>query len=190
MSRLMEQEQQLLRQENERLQAEVCSIKGDLTQSREKVSRAPQKNGRLLKAASSFFSLLCELSFLCLQVRQLDATILSLKQHKHLSQSSLMKALEQENFSLKKELEAQRELTMVCIHAADYNQRMFRLYKVLKFSLHVLFIQGCEGGQRRTELESQQQENEALKAQLARLTTQLLEVLQLFSLKLSLDITV
>lgn len=125
-----------------------------------------------------------------MQVRQLDATILSLKQHKHLSQSSLMKALEQENFSLKKELEAQRELTMVCIHAADYNQRMFRLYKVLKFSLLVLFIQGCEGGQRRTELESLQQENEALKAQLARLTTQLLEVLQLFSLKLSLDITV
>uniref|UniRef100_A0AAX7UDU2 EF-hand domain-containing protein n=1 Tax=Astatotilapia calliptera TaxID=8154 RepID=A0AAX7UDU2_ASTCA len=120
MSRLMEQEQQLLRQENERLQAEVCSIKGDLTQSREKV-------------------------------RQLDATILSLKQHKHQSPSSLMKALEQENFFLKKELEAQRELTM-----------------------------GCEGGQRRTELESLQQENEALKAQLARLTTQLLEVLQLF----------
>uniref|UniRef100_A0A669C9C9 Ninein n=2 Tax=Oreochromis niloticus TaxID=8128 RepID=A0A669C9C9_ORENI len=118
MSRLMEQEQQLLRQENERLQAEVCSIKGDLLQSREKV-------------------------------RQLDATILSLKQHKHQSQSSLMKALEQENFSLKKELEAQRELTM-----------------------------GCEGGQRRTELESLQQENEALKAQLARLTTQLLETFQ------------
>lgn len=91
-----------------------------------------------------------------------------------------MKALEQENFSLKKELEAQRELTMVCMHAADYNQRIFRLYKILKFSLHVLFIQGCEGGQRRTELESLQQENEALKAQLARLTTQLLEVLQLF----------
>ncbi|XP_039459421.1 ninein isoform X2 [Oreochromis aureus] len=118
MSRLMEQEQQLLRQENERLQAEVCSIKGDLLQSREKV-------------------------------RQLDATILSLKQHKHQSQSSLMKALEQENFSLKKELEAQRELTM-----------------------------GCEGGQRRTELESLQQENEALKAQLARLTAQLFETFQ------------
>lgn len=118
MSRLMEQEQQLLRQENERLQAEVCSIKGDLLQSREKV-------------------------------RQLDATMLSLKQHKHQSQSSLMKALEQENFSLKKELEAQRELTM-----------------------------GCEGGQRRTELESLQQENEALKAQLARLRTQLLETFQ------------
>lgn len=39
MSRLMEQDQQLLRQENERLQAEVFNIKGDLMQSREKVSR-------------------------------------------------------------------------------------------------------------------------------------------------------
>lgn len=38
MSRLMEKDQQLLRQENERLQAEVRSIKGDLVQSREKVS--------------------------------------------------------------------------------------------------------------------------------------------------------
>ncbi len=37
MSRLMEQDQQLLRQENERLQAEMRSIKGDLMQSREKV---------------------------------------------------------------------------------------------------------------------------------------------------------
>lgn len=38
MSRLMEQDQQLLSQENERLQAEMLSIKGDLMQSREKVS--------------------------------------------------------------------------------------------------------------------------------------------------------
>lgn len=38
MSRLMEQDQQLLRQENERLQAEVSNIKRDLMQSREKVS--------------------------------------------------------------------------------------------------------------------------------------------------------
>lgn len=48
-----------------------------------------------------------------LQVRQLDATILSLKQHKQQSQSSLVKALEQENASLKQELEAQKELTKV-----------------------------------------------------------------------------
>lgn len=40
------------------------------------------------------------------------------------------------------------------------------------------FNQGREGGH--TELESLQQENEALKAQLARLTTQLLEVSAIF----------
>lgn len=34
----MEQEQLLLRQDNERLQAEVRNIKGDLVQSKEKVS--------------------------------------------------------------------------------------------------------------------------------------------------------
>ncbi|XP_055361389.1 ninein isoform X3 [Betta splendens] len=115
MSRLMEQEQQLLRQENERLQSEVHSIKGDLLQSREKV-------------------------------HQLDATILSLKQHRHRSQSSLVKALEQENAFLKQELEAQKDLN-----------------------------KGDEAGQRHLELENLQQENEALKAQMARLSMQLLE---------------
>ncbi|XP_062253730.1 ninein isoform X1 [Platichthys flesus] len=118
MSRLMEQEQQLLRHENERLQAEVRNIKGDMVQSREKV-------------------------------RQLDATILSMKQHRHPSQSSLVKALEQENTALKQELEAQKEQT-----------------------------KGCEAGRGHTELESLQQENEALKAQMARLSTQLLESFQ------------
>lgn len=49
-----------------------------------------------------------------LQVRQLDATISSLKQHKLQSHSSLLKALEQENAALKEELEAQREPTKVC----------------------------------------------------------------------------
>uniref|UniRef100_A0A8C4IP33 Ninein (GSK3B interacting protein) n=1 Tax=Dicentrarchus labrax TaxID=13489 RepID=A0A8C4IP33_DICLA len=81
------------------------------------------------------------------KVHQLDATILSLKQHKQPSQSSLVKALEQENASLKHELEAQKELT-----------------------------KGHEAGQGHTELESLQQENEALRAQMARLSTQLLEV--------------
>ncbi|XP_029350493.1 ninein isoform X2 [Echeneis naucrates] len=116
MSRLVEQEQQLLRQENERLQAEVHSVEGDLMQSREKV-------------------------------RQLDATIVSLNQHKHLDQSSLVKALEQENTSLKQELEAQKEMTM-----------------------------GYEAGH--AQLESLQQENEALKAQMARMSAQLLESFQ------------
>ncbi|XP_070698807.1 ninein [Pempheris klunzingeri] len=118
MSRLMEQDQQLLTQENERLQAELCNIKGDLVQSRERV-------------------------------RQLDATVLSLKQHKQPSQSSVLKALEQENASLKQELEAQKELT-----------------------------KRCEAGQGHTELESLQQENEALRTQMARLSTQLLETFQ------------
>ncbi|KAK9534031.1 hypothetical protein VZT92_009106 [Zoarces viviparus] len=117
MSRLVGQEQQLLRQDNERLQAEVRNAKGDLAQSRDKV-------------------------------RQLDATILSLKQHK-LTQSSLVKALEQENASLKQELEAQKELT-----------------------------KGCEAGRGHAELEDLQQENEELRAQMARLSTQLLETFQ------------
>lgn len=59
-------------------------------------------------------SLIYKPFILCLQVRQLDATILSLKQHKQPSQSSqVMKALEQENAALKQELEAQKELTKV-----------------------------------------------------------------------------
>ncbi|XP_074517874.1 uncharacterized protein nin isoform X1 [Sebastes fasciatus] len=119
MSRLVDQGQQLLRQENDRLQAEVRNVKGDLVQSREKV-------------------------------RQLDAAVLSLKQHKQQSpSSSLVKALEQENSSLKQELEAQKELT-----------------------------KGCEAGQGLAELEGLQQENEALRAQMARLSTQLLETFQ------------
>lgn len=55
-----------------------------------------------------------ELFTASLQVRQLDATISSLKQHKLQSHSSLLKALEQENVALKQELEAQRELSKVC----------------------------------------------------------------------------
>ncbi|XP_034418501.1 ninein isoform X5 [Cyclopterus lumpus] len=117
MSRLLDQEQHLLRQENERLQAEVRNVKGDAVQSREKV-------------------------------RQLDAAVASLKQHKQ-TQSSLVKALEQENASLKQELEAQKDLT-----------------------------KGREAGQGHAELEGLQQENERLRAQMARLSTQLLEAFQ------------
>lgn len=51
------------------------------------------------------------------------------------------------------------------------------MWHLLKFLLHVLCVfQGREAGQGRTELESLQQENEALKAQMARLSTQLLDV--------------
>lgn len=119
MSRLMEKDQQLLRQENERLQAEVCSIKGDLVQSREKVSWGLQQTVMNFKNQQSLVFHFPSLSrsykpfILCLQVRQLDATIMSLKQHKQQSQSSLVKALEQENTSLKQELEAQKELNKV-----------------------------------------------------------------------------
>ncbi|XP_068195515.1 ninein isoform X6 [Antennarius striatus] len=80
------------------------------------------------------------------KVRQLDATILSLTMHK---QSSLVAALEQENVSLKQELEEQKELT-----------------------------KGHEAGQGQAELESLQQENEALKDQMARLSAQLLDTFQ------------
>ncbi|XP_029973092.1 ninein isoform X2 [Salarias fasciatus] len=118
MSRLMEQEQLLLRQENDRLQAEVRSIKDELAQSREKA-------------------------------RQLDATIMSLKQHKQQSPSSLLKTLEQENIALKQELEAQRELN-----------------------------KSCEAGQRQPDLETLQQENEALKAQMSRMSSHLFEAFQ------------
>ncbi|KAM9355340.1 uncharacterized protein nin [Pholidichthys leucotaenia] len=78
------------------------------------------------------------------KLRQLDATIVSLI--KQPSQSSLVKALEHENASLKQELEAQREQT--------------------------------KGHEKLKELESLQRENEALKAQMARLSTQMIETLQ------------
>uniref|UniRef100_A0A8V5G416 Uncharacterized protein n=1 Tax=Melopsittacus undulatus TaxID=13146 RepID=A0A8V5G416_MELUD len=78
---LMKQEQQLLRQENERLQREVQSAKTDLTHSREKI-------------------------------RQLESTILSLKHQKHQSQLGIIKAIEQEKLSLKRECEQlQKELS-------------------------------------------------------------------------------
>ena len=112
-----------------------------------------------------------------MQVRQLDATILSLKQHKQ-SQSSLLKALEQENASLKQELEAQKELTRVraaCVTCSPPNI-LIMWCPLLFLLLYVRRFQGCEAGEGHAELESLQQENEALKAQMARLSTQLLEV--------------
>ncbi|XP_040268140.1 ninein isoform X2 [Bufo bufo] len=80
LEQLMAQEQQLLRQENDRLQREVQLTKGDLAQTREKV-------------------------------RQLESAIISLKHQKQQSQSSLVKALEQEKSSLKRECDQlQKEL--------------------------------------------------------------------------------
>ncbi|XP_069639148.1 ninein isoform X5 [Haliaeetus albicilla] len=81
LDQLTQQEQQLLRQENERLQREVQSAKTDLAHSREKI-------------------------------RQLESTILSLKHQKHQSQSGIVKAIEQEKLSLKRECEQlQKELS-------------------------------------------------------------------------------
>ncbi|XP_068272706.1 ninein [Nyctibius grandis] len=81
LDQLTKQEQQLLRQENERLQREVQSTKTDLTHSREKI-------------------------------RQLESTVLSLKHQKHQSQSGIVKAIEQEKLSLKRECEQlQKELS-------------------------------------------------------------------------------
>ncbi|XP_043998452.1 ninein [Gambusia affinis] len=115
LSWVTEQEQQLLRQENEKLKAEVHSIGSDLVQSREKI-------------------------------RQLDATILSLSKQKQQSHSSFLKALEQENFFLKQELEAKAELP-----------------------------RGCDAEQSHAELDSLLQENESLKTQLARMSTHMME---------------
>uniref|UniRef100_A0A8B9FGN3 Ninein n=1 Tax=Amazona collaria TaxID=241587 RepID=A0A8B9FGN3_9PSIT len=81
LDQLTKQEQQLLRQENERLQREVQSAKTDLAHSREKI-------------------------------RQLESTILSLKHQKHQSQLGIVKAIEQEKLSLKRECEQlQKELS-------------------------------------------------------------------------------
>uniref|UniRef100_A0A673B6G6 EF-hand domain-containing protein n=1 Tax=Sphaeramia orbicularis TaxID=375764 RepID=A0A673B6G6_9TELE len=88
MCRLMEQEKQLLKQENDKLQEELISVKADLVQSREKV-------------------------------RQLDVTVLCLKQHKQ-SQSAFVKELQQEIDALKQELETQEELTKVRAAKADH----------------------------------------------------------------------
>ncbi|CAL8284013.1 unnamed protein product [Lota lota] len=80
-------------------------------------------------------------------VRQLETTMVSLKQQNH---AGLVKVLEQENSSLKKQLEGKNNLSKSC------------------------------GGEAESygELESLRQENEVLKAQTARLSTQLIEAFQ------------
>ncbi|XP_058842507.1 ninein-like isoform X2 [Acipenser ruthenus] len=119
LARLVEQEQQLLRQENERLQKEVQNTKGDLNHCREKI-------------------------------RQLEAMILTLKQQKQQGQSSLVKAVEQEKSSLKRELEQlHREL--------------------LAANCRVSELSDCE-----RDLESLKVENEALRSRQARLESQTL----------------
>ncbi|XP_055087080.1 ninein isoform X2 [Periophthalmus magnuspinnatus] len=117
LSRLMEQDQTLLKQENDKLQGDVQSVKTELRQARDKI-------------------------------RQMDSTIVNLKQHKQ-SHSSMLLNLEQENIALKQELDAQKEKNKL-----------------------------REAGAGGTDMESILQENEALKTQMARLSTQLIETFQ------------
>ncbi|KAJ8411897.1 hypothetical protein AAFF_G00155350 [Aldrovandia affinis] len=124
LARLMEQEQHLLRQENERLQREVQNIKGDLIHSRDKT-------------------------------RQLEGIILSLKQQKQQGQSSLVKAVEQEKASLKRELDSLRK------ELVSANRKV------------------SEHGEGQRALENLRQENDGLKTRQTRLEAQLLEALQL-----------
>lgn len=85
-----------------------------------------------------------ELFVASLQVRQLDATISSLKQHKLQSHSSLLKALEQENAALKQELEAQRELTKVCTECIRADNRLSTTCRGI--CSHSLFVFVCLSG--------------------------------------------
>ncbi|CAL8297440.1 unnamed protein product [Arctogadus glacialis] len=116
LTRLQEQEEQLLRQENQRLQVELLHCRGDLGHLRDKV-------------------------------RTLESSMVSLKQQNH---GGLVTVLEQENSSLKRQLEGKKNLSESC---------------------------GGEG-ESYGELESLRQENEVLKAQTARLSTQLIEAFQ------------
>ncbi|NXH07435.1 NIN protein, partial [Loxia leucoptera] len=117
-----EQEQRLLRQDNERLQREVQSTKADLAHSREKI-------------------------------RQLESTILSLKHQKHQSQAGIVKAMEQEKLSLKRECEQlQKELSSA-------NRKISQMNSLER------------------ELESSS-ENEGLRKKQVKLDDQLMEMLQ------------
>lgn len=119
------------------------------------------------------------------QIRLLDATVSSLKQHKQ-SNSSLLKALEeenvsleQENVSLKQELGAQKELAKVCTqHVKMFGDKREGCNSGGTVSLFgiVCVIQGFAAGGGNSELEVLRQENEALKAQMAQLSAQLLDV--------------
>ncbi|XP_050831401.1 ninein isoform X3 [Serinus canaria] len=117
-----EQEQRLLRQDNQRLQREVQSTKADLAHSREKI-------------------------------RQLESTILSLKHQKHQSQAGIVKAMEQEKLSLKRECEQlQKELSSA-------NRKISQMNSLER------------------ELESSS-ENEGLRKKQVKLDDQLMEMLQ------------
>uniref|UniRef100_A0A8C9RA54 Ninein n=1 Tax=Scleropages formosus TaxID=113540 RepID=A0A8C9RA54_SCLFO len=112
MARLVEQEQQLLRQDNERLQREVQNTKEDLIRSREKT-------------------------------RQLETTVLSLKQQRPLGQSSLVRAIEQEKVSLKRELDSlHKEMVTASKRVMSHlNYEKLELYIYLQHPWSVLTLQ-------------------------------------------------
>ncbi|XP_069064778.1 ninein isoform X1 [Pleurodeles waltl] len=122
LAHVMTEEQQLLRQENERLQKEVQNTKLELMQCREKV-------------------------------RQLELNVLSLKHQNHQSQSSMVKALEKEKMSLKRECEQlQKEFSSV-------NRKISRMNSLER------------------ELETVKIENEGFRKKQIKLDDQLMEVL-------------
>ncbi|XP_039596939.1 ninein isoform X7 [Polypterus senegalus] len=123
LTRLVEQEQQLLRQENERLQKEMQNTKGDLQHSREKI-------------------------------RQLEAGVLSLKQHKQHNQSSLVKVLEQEKLALQRDLEQMRKELLAA------NRKLSDLSDSVQ------------------EVENLKMENENLRVRLSRMEREFLETQQ------------
>ncbi|XP_028677897.2 ninein isoform X5 [Erpetoichthys calabaricus] len=125
LTRLVEQEQQLLRQENERLQKEMQNTKGDLQHSREKI-------------------------------RQLEAGVLSLKQHKQQNQSSLVKVLEQEKLALQRDLEQMHKELLAA------NRKLSDLSDSVQ------------------EVENLKMENENLRVMLSRMERELLETQQYF----------
>lgn len=122
LAHLMTEEQQLLRQENERLQKEVQNTKLELMQCREKV-------------------------------RQLESNVISLKHHNHQNQSSMVKALEQEKMSLKRECEQlQKEFSSA-------NRKISRINSLER------------------ELETVKMENEGFRKKQIKLDDQLMEML-------------
>ncbi|KAM9294319.1 ninein [Gastrophryne carolinensis] len=122
LERLMEQEQQLFKQENERLQREVLDAKADLAQTREKV-------------------------------RQLESTVISLKHQKQSHQSSLVKALEQEKSSLRRECD-QLQMELASAH-----------WKITQLSSH------------ETDIETLKMDSESLRTKQGKFDDHLMEML-------------
>ncbi|XP_072314424.1 uncharacterized protein nin [Eucyclogobius newberryi] len=122
-------------------------------QLREELARLMEQDQKLLKQENEKLqgeavSAKAELRQARDKVRQLDSTVASLKQHKQNTSSTLL-ALELENEALKQELEAQKEKN-----------------------------QGRDSASGGLDVDSVLQENEALKSQMARLSSQLIETFQ------------